>query len=81
MRFLPSGEPQLEPGWTLVHVYVINGYGIQDQIDAMRRWLEDDARPGDYYWWAAADEQTGRAQLSVYLSDPDAAFEFKVRWG
>lgn len=80
MRFIADSQPTLIEGWTVVETYVANGRGIPEHVEAMRQWLDDDARPGEWYWWASAGD-SGRARLTVYLSDPTVAFEFKVRWG
>lgn len=45
----------------------------------MRDWLNDDARPGLWYWMARANEE-GPGELDVFLNHPDTAFEFKIRW-
>lgn len=52
-----------------------------DFMDEMVLWLSDSDRPGVWDRFSVTlSHATRHTEFVVYMSDPDVAFEFKMRW-
>lgn len=49
-------------------------------VEEVRQWLLDPARPGDFYLSRTSDRFTGISDLICLMSDENTAFEYKMRW-
>jgi hypothetical protein len=62
---------------------VIGSRGSLDK-ETISAWLDDPARPGQWswgQWWLAIEGNLSpRDCIEVFITDPDVAVEFKMRW-
>ncbi|RYD65184.1 MAG: hypothetical protein EOP83_07915 [Verrucomicrobiaceae bacterium] len=66
------------------HFFRVIGPRFSLSFNPLREWLDDPTRPGFYCWgqnWlASAGNLSPRDCIEVAITDPDVAFEFKLRW-
>lgn len=65
-------------GWAMVpvpHLGWAEPQNVEESWTEIGRWLNDPGRPGD---WLVA---SGAKAFYYFISDPNVAFEFKIRFG
>jgi hypothetical protein len=77
---LGSGSPCDYPGLTKIEFTKARSPSRTEWIAEVIDWLCEESRPGRWTWMKHDPWREEATHHVIWLSDPNVAFEFKLRW-